>query len=294
MSTSTERSSTSCDEDKDLLGKYKDDHEFLHLPIHRRKASFRLGLKSSLAASFALLLSICFNLYTGLRYHRTVCVTNTQLKPYVVAAPSYSGLEYNKLVEFHAKTDWQSENATVADALWDSIDISPITVAISKKWAAEHGLPESNTFYWDEDKALYHIKGIHGMHCLKYLRHFIIKSGREGKPLASHVVEHMGHCLDSLRQDIMCTADDTLMPGLVEHRLGDKQILQCRDWEALNRWAKDPERDSCFQQISDYKHVAHNLERHAVCPPGSQYDEVSRKYFEIHGHKNLFEPDDEE
>jgi hypothetical protein len=77
-----------------------------------------------------------------------------------------AGLEYNKLVEFHAKTDWQSENATVADALWDGIDISPITIAFSKKWAAEHGLPESNTFYWDEEKALYHIKGIHGMHCL--------------------------------------------------------------------------------------------------------------------------------
>jgi hypothetical protein len=75
-------------------------------------------------------------------------------------------LEYNKLVTFHAKTDWQSENDTIADALWDSIDISPITIALSKTWAAEHGLPESNTFYWDEDKALYHIKGIHGMHCL--------------------------------------------------------------------------------------------------------------------------------
>jgi hypothetical protein len=104
----------------------------------------------------------------------------------------------------------------------------------------------------------------------------------------------MGHCLDNLRQDIMCTADDTLMPGMFEHRLGDNQVLQCRDWEALNRWAKDPERDSCFLQESDYKHIAHNLERHAVCPPGSQYDEVSRKYFEIHGHKDLFVPDDEE
>lgn len=77
-----------------------------------------------------------------------------------------AGLEYNKLVTFQAMTDWQSANETVADALWDSIDISPITIAVSKSWAAEHGLPESNTFYWDEDKALYHIKGIHGMHCL--------------------------------------------------------------------------------------------------------------------------------
>lgn len=281
------------DEEKDLLKKHEDDEDFPDLPVRRRKASFQFGRKSSLAVSLALLLSICFNLYNGYRYHHQACVNNTQRKPYVVAAPSYTGLEYNKLVTFQAKTDWQSENETIADALWDGIDISPITIAVSKTWAAEHGLPESNTFYWDKDKALYHIKGIHGMHCLKYLRHFIVQSGRSGKPLAAHVVEHMGHCLDNLRQDIMCTADDTLMPGLYEHRLGDKQVLQCRDWDALQRWAKDPERDSCFQQASDYKHIAHNLERHAVCPPGSQYDEVSRKYFEIHGHKDLFVPDEE-
>jgi hypothetical protein len=89
MSTSTKRSFTSCDEEKDLLRKHKDDGEFLHLPIHRHKASFRLGHKSSLAVSIAFLMSICFNPYTVLRFHRKVCVTNTQLKPYVVAAPSY-------------------------------------------------------------------------------------------------------------------------------------------------------------------------------------------------------------
>jgi len=281
------------DEEKDLLKEHEEDEEFMGLPIRRPKASFHFGRKSSLAISLALLLSILFNLYHGYRYRHNVCVINSQLKPSVVAQPSYSGLEYNKVVTYHAWTDWQSENDTIADALWDSVDISPITIALPKTWAAEYGLPESNTFYWDEDKALYHIKGIHGMHCLKYLRHFIVKSGREGLPLAPFVVEHMGHCLDALRQDIMCAADDTLMPGLVEGRLGDKQLLQCRDWDALLRWAKDPERDSCFQQASDYKHVAHNLERHAVCPPGSQYDAVSRKYFEIHGHKNLYASDEE-
>jgi hypothetical protein len=90
MSTSTARSSTSLDEEKDLLKKHEEDEEFLDLPVRRRKASFQLGRKSSLAVSLALLLSICFNLYNGYRYHRKVCVTNTQLKPYVVAAPSYS------------------------------------------------------------------------------------------------------------------------------------------------------------------------------------------------------------
>jgi hypothetical protein len=67
---------------------------------------------------------------------------------------------------YYSKTDWQSENETIADGLWDGLNMDSITVAISKDWAAEHGLPPSAPFYWDADKALYHVKGIHGMHCL--------------------------------------------------------------------------------------------------------------------------------
>jgi Mycotoxin biosynthesis protein UstYa len=63
-------------------------------------------------------------------------------------------------------TDWQSKNETLADELWDSLNMDSITVAISRDWAKEYGLPPSDPFYWDLDKDLYHIKGIHGMHCL--------------------------------------------------------------------------------------------------------------------------------
>lgn len=69
--------------------------------------------------------------------------------------------------------------------------------------------------------------------------------------------------------------------------------MQCRDWDALLRWAKEPERDSCFHRPSDYKSIAHNLERHAYCRPGSQYHDVSKKYFEIHGHKNVCKGDED-
>jgi hypothetical protein len=78
------------DEEKDLLKKHaEEDEEFMDLPLRRHKASFHFGRKSSLALSFALLLSIFLNLYHGYKYHHQVCVINSQLKPYVVAAPSY-------------------------------------------------------------------------------------------------------------------------------------------------------------------------------------------------------------
>ena len=46
--------------------------------------------------------------------------------------------------------------------------------------------------------------------------------------------EHYQHCLDSLRQDIMCRADDTPMPGILGGHLGNGQTVMCRDWN--NSW----------------------------------------------------------
>lgn len=122
------------------------------------------------------------------------------------------------------------------------------------------------------------------------MQYHITMSRRQKIPLSPYAVGHIAHCLDFLRQDVMCTADDTLMPSIAqEGGLRKNQIMQCRDWDALGRWAKEPTRDACFHQISDYRHIEHSLEQHAFCAPDSPYYEVWNKYFEIHGHKNLFE-----
>lgn len=54
---------------------------------------------------------------------------------------------------------------------------------------------------------------------------------------------HIGHCIEFLRQQIMCSADTAL-----EHRRADGGETevdgwgvthQCRDWDAIWRWARD-------------------------------------------------------
>lgn len=100
---------------------------------------------------------------------------------------------------------------------------------------------------------------------------------------------HIQHCLDSLRQDVMCLADDTPMaiPENI-HKVGDGQIRKCRDWNKFTAWAVAPERTACFKQLSDFKPVIHTLEKHAFCPEGSEYYPVMKEYFEKHGHKDPF------
>ena len=100
--------------------------------------------------------------------------------------------------------------------------------------------------------------------------------------------EHYQHCLDSLRQDIMCRADDTPMPGIIGEHLGNGQTVMCRDWNKLIAWTQAPSRQACYRSLDDYKSVVHSLERHAFCPESSEYYEVQRAYFEKWGHRDPF------
>ena len=100
---------------------------------------------------------------------------------------------------------------------------------------------------------------------------------------------HILHCLDGLRQDLKCKADDTPMPSrILRHGIGDHQVHMCRNWEKLIAWTQAPERNACYRQLDDYQVVEHSLERHAFCPKDSPYYSVMTAYFNKFGHKDPF------
>lgn len=47
---------------------------------------------------------------------------------------------------------------------------------------------------------------------------------------------HVTHCLDSIRQIVMCNRDETLLYTEDGNVFGDGQIHQCREWHALESW----------------------------------------------------------
>ncbi|KFY65020.1 hypothetical protein V496_02867 [Pseudogymnoascus sp. VKM F-4515 (FW-2607)] len=112
-----------------------------------------------------------------------------------------------------AKDVYLDEDPKMADQAWDDININMGTVALDKSYAASMKLPESQGFPWDESKSVYLLAGFHDLHCLKTIREWIAQKDRGGTP--SEPVEHMFHCLDALRQDIQCYADDT--PRYTDH-----------------------------------------------------------------------------
>jgi hypothetical protein len=96
---------------------------------------------------------------------------------------------------------------------------------------------------------------------------------------------HIEHCLDSLRQDLMCKADDTPMPSIqLINGAGDDQPMHCKDFSKLVAWIKAPERDACYKRLANDKLIHHPIERYAFCPEDSEHYPAMKKYFDTYGH----------
>lgn len=93
-------------------------------------------------------------------------------------------------------------------------------------------------------KRFFSLSLYHQIHCLDSLRHAILGSQGHGQGGHGHVgardVEHSAHCLNYLRQTIMCAADLTLEPEIVPgsqdvgEGLGAVHI--CRDWSKVHEY----------------------------------------------------------
>lgn len=256
-------------------------------PTHRRRyRGWLVEYRNILAVSILLFISLAINVF--------LFVKNINKPGLEESGRSlYSHLKFDTLIPYQSNTKyWNPQiNQSVSDQAWDEINTNPVAVALSNDYVKEHGLTESTRFPWDTERSVYYVKGLHDLHCLKLLRRAIVANQRNQKQLISY--DHLFHCLDGLRQDIMCVADDTPMPAAKTHHIGDGQIRLCRDWNKLLAWSIQPEQNACHK-FDDYREATNTLELFAFCPPDSPYYPVMESYFQIHGHKDPYEQKDDD
>jgi hypothetical protein len=220
----------------------------------------------------------------------------------------YSGLSFDTPVTYEPISPFWNPNSTAQDmdAAWDAIDTNPVAVALHDDFVRKLGLPPSGRFPWDTERSIYYLKGIHDLHCVKYIRKAIAVKHYGGNQTFDF--HHINHCLNGLRQDsesalyrirarltvstVMCAADDTPMPALAEH-IGAGQTRKCRDWGKMIGWATQLDRNACFK-LDDYREATNTLEQFAFCPSGSPYQSVQQAYFDYHGHKDPYEVKDDD
>lgn len=178
-------------------------------------------------------------------------------------------------------------------------------------------LPESQPWPWDSDsKSIYIVNAHHILHCVVgWLRFTFVYLGLRRLHVADALpplpqrnlyisiqqyrknesqtisYPHILHCLDSLRTETMCTADDTLRYVPLNSdghgsRPGDGQYRQCRNWDKAKSFAES--HDACYRYLNPGDKETSNLERFKFCPADSEYLPKIRKYF---GYSDDWVPD---
>ncbi|KAI0972065.1 hypothetical protein F4678DRAFT_431029 [Xylaria arbuscula] len=193
-------------------------------------------------------------------------------------------------------TEFSNESVTDSELnrLWDvTIPWESGIIALENEEARKLKLPESQPFPWDASrKSLYINNAHHVLHCVRNL-YISIQQYRTNKTQTINY-PHILHCLDTLRVETMCAADDTLryVPLNSAHngfRPGDGQQRTCRNWDRVQEFVE--RHDPCYRYLKPGDTEISNLERFKFCPESTGYLPKIRKYF---GYEHDWVPEPQE
>ncbi|TGO30055.1 hypothetical protein BPAE_0008g00470 [Botrytis paeoniae] len=82
----------------------------------------------------------------------------------------------------------------------------------------------------------------HQLHCLKYIRHYMYKDIYDD--VQPWTPTHVDHCIDSIRQNLMCNADTAMMGfrwvnDSLEPKPNFRGQHECVNWESIEEWASE-------------------------------------------------------
>ncbi|KAI0102110.1 hypothetical protein GGR51DRAFT_295719 [Nemania sp. FL0031] len=196
----------------------------------------------------------------------------------------YIRLEYDQKETLWWTTSYSDEEAIEMELnrLWDTqIPWERGIIALGNDEARAMNLLESQPFPWDvSKKSRYIVNAHHLLHCVRNL-YISIHQYRTNVTQTINY-PHILHCLDTLRAEVMCTADDTLryVPLNKTHngfRPGDGQQRKCRNWDQVQSFVE--KHDPCYRYFKPGNTEISNLERFKFCPEESGYLPKIRSHF---------------
>ncbi|TVY89605.1 Oxidase, partial [Lachnellula willkommii] len=150
-----------------------------------------------------------------------------------------------KELMFHFPSGYEEEG-TEGDKLWNQL--MPRDNAVGSGFLRvphprKYAMPRSKKVEGDiEEAEIYSVSMTHQLHCLGVIRDVITKYSKGDKSRFAGA-GHEYHCLDYIRQGILCAGDTTLDHAEIEYNpdgserkygfTGADATHRCRDWEAI-------------------------------------------------------------
>ncbi|KAE9364266.1 hypothetical protein N431DRAFT_473862 [Stipitochalara longipes BDJ] len=149
--------------------------------------------------------------------------------------PYFELTEYNTTNYFTGNVSLVT-HSVMADEFWNRIQDTGGVVSVDTEWALKY-FPPSRSSPDNPEHSIYEVDVFHSIHCLYRIRNRLIaqhpKTTTDG---------HTLHCVDYLREQIMCHGDIILQATDNFIGFGDLSIgHQCRDHDALVSWTKKHE-----------------------------------------------------
>ncbi|KAF2734831.1 hypothetical protein EJ04DRAFT_436316 [Polyplosphaeria fusca] len=141
-------------------------------------------------------------------------------------------------------TDYSEKNFTETDALWDDINPAHGFIAMDRAWAKGQHWPDSMHLPSDDSKNVYLLEAYHLIHCVTIIRKTFWEAIHRADKYTFRP-PHAGHCIDMMRQYVMCKADNTPLYLFGDDTAGDEQYRKCNDWDALRDYAS--EHSACYR-----------------------------------------------
>ncbi|KAI1346048.1 hypothetical protein F5Y01DRAFT_322160 [Xylaria sp. FL0043] len=191
----------------------------------------------------------------------------------------FAELVWDHPLSLHSDNPYNQHDESLRDAAWDAINIDDGMIALPHSFAEQKGLPKSQPFPWDRSKGIYLLNGHHSLHCARSI-YIALNEFKAGKP-QSRRWGHVLHCVDQLRQEAICNADDTPRFSTADEIpvTGLNQMRMCRSWDKLEAWAQ--QHTACYRYINQTKSNREfpQVERFVWCPKGSPYIKEVEKVF---------------
>ncbi|EQB49944.1 Cyclochlorotine biosynthesis protein R [Colletotrichum siamense] len=159
--------------------------------------------------------------------------------PYYIEEDTFYDLNKTKMVVKKLKSLHNSSNVLVNDNWAD--------------WHKPDGTVAKLPAYYStvSYRQTYIIRSFHQMHCLISITE---EYGHRVHNVSSQwAPQHVAHCLNTIREAIMCLADAspmTYVNGFAVGHVTDDQKFMCRDWSALRKWANDPVRGVRYKNLA--------------------------------------------
>lgn len=192
----------------------------------------------------------------GRQQHNLDKVCTRQLTQYSPVIPEV-GIEYHQEQfngSFLNENIYRQEASPEVDAAWEALGVNYRSLRVPAEEAQKSGLAPDQVKINEKYGGGYpaNVEGLHHLHCLNLLRQSLYynydyyhEQGQGAFVNEDYIVRrHVSHCLDIIRQQLMCSVDIGVLGQVWVHPENPEPFVdfntqhKCRNFEAIRQWAE--------------------------------------------------------